>query len=785
MLSDQFAHDFIFEESGQILQGIEGGLNEIALKTSAIQRVRGLSFDLDVKDFHPAFKEVYADYLGLVMPELGLTQTSSEGNMHGRVLFSESVSVENAKQYHGFLKDFLLSDGSSSFTMLYRVPGALNSKYDDFVVKELKPPEEIDSKHLKDLLAPVEGEDLPRWYQKSFRALFAVAKLDGQPYWLEGRKNGICPIHGTGANSNQCTYELEYARCFCWGNCKTAGSDSPKLIAFPQILQKLVFNCDMSGRFPMADTDGDTLFWTPDSEEKINELIQRLSDTKQYVRFGDVLCRIFDGRLVPLDGVSPASIGRGWSTSLDVKIYNPRTANADRYNFKAAEVENVLSIYFHRFPPLKNRLNRSVLKDDFTWSRMGLDGDYFTQNPIRSLTGKAGDYPHLNYLLGMWNFKSKVDQTNTVAMLLDRIFTGISKFNGKHLVTIVSGNQQGVGKTELAKCVLHLAQGETTAELKEHEVKKGDFERQILPKIKGAPVSAILVDNVTGGVGGVFDSSNLVSMMTSQRLALRIFHSQRLFNLPNNFQWIITTNGANYSDDLIERSILIEIFHAGKPRYGKTTPLEYVIAHSEEFHAEIKAMYNYWVTQGKPKFELARRNHEYFTLLNSILTANGYEGFDTNRKILDEASSDLDTELLREVFAVWKDQGDSNSSGIRSSKIVPCLSPLVQSRVCGEGSDRSQSTKLGHRLGNLAGRDIRVEGTFQRLMLSKKSNASHFFFEEINQGPTVSSSLKPETEVMEKPDATVGSEEPEVVKDGAEDPGGTYNLGSNIDDIFD
>jgi len=149
MLSDRFAHDFWYEEDGQLLQGAEGKLSEIALGTSAIQRVQGLSFDLDVKDFHPAFKEVYVDYLELMMPELGLIQTSPKGDMHGRVLFSESVSVENGKQYHRSLKDLLLADGSSAFTMSYRVPGSLNSKYDDFVVQELRPPQKLDSKHLK------------------------------------------------------------------------------------------------------------------------------------------------------------------------------------------------------------------------------------------------------------------------------------------------------------------------------------------------------------------------------------------------------------------------------------------------------------------------------------------------------------------------------------------------------------------------------------------------------------------------------------------------------------
>ena len=103
MLSDRFAHDFRYEEDGRILQGAKGELSDVALKTSAIQKVLGLSFDLDLKDFYSPFGKFYADYLGVVMPELGLIQTSPAGDMHGLVRFKKPVSVANAKKYYCFL----------------------------------------------------------------------------------------------------------------------------------------------------------------------------------------------------------------------------------------------------------------------------------------------------------------------------------------------------------------------------------------------------------------------------------------------------------------------------------------------------------------------------------------------------------------------------------------------------------------------------------------------------------------------------------------------------------
>ena len=98
MLKDKFAHDFVYERNDQILQGAEGELSEIALKVSSVQQVSGLSFDLDIKDFHPPFKSCYVEYLKLAMPELGLLQTSPGGDMHGRLLFEKPISVEKSKK---------------------------------------------------------------------------------------------------------------------------------------------------------------------------------------------------------------------------------------------------------------------------------------------------------------------------------------------------------------------------------------------------------------------------------------------------------------------------------------------------------------------------------------------------------------------------------------------------------------------------------------------------------------------------------------------------------------
>jgi len=228
----------------------------------------------------------------------------------------------------------------------------------------------------------------------------------------------------------------------------------------------------------------------------------------------------------------------------------------------------------------------------------------------------------------------------------------------------------------------------------------------------------------------------------------------------------------------------VEIYHLGKPKYGQATPLKYVIENSQQLHSEIKSLYGYWVAQGKPRLRLDRRNYEYFTLINSILTVNGYQGFDSNRRILNEASSDPDTELLRELYIIWKEEA-ANSRGIKASEIIPHLSQQVQIRVCGEGSERSQSTMLGRKLGNLVGRDIQIEEEVQRLMLRKKNNASHFFFEQVHQDATASRTTASEAESMEEHEASFDEQELEVANDGDGELKRPYPLGNDINEIFD
>ncbi len=92
---------------------------------------------------------------------------------------------------------------------------------------------------------------------------------------------------------------------------------------------------------------------------------------------------------------------------------------------------------------------------------------------------------------------------------------------------------------------------------------------------------------------------------------------------------------------------------------------------------------------------------------------------------------------------------------------------------------------LGRKLGNLVGRDIQIEEKVQQLVLHKKNNANHFFFEEINQGPTVSSPLTPETKALEEQESPFDEEELKVANDEDEGLEQPYPLGNDINEIFD
>ena len=715
------------------------------------------------------------------------------GNLHGYLLFQESISIRQALKYHQFLRDYLFADGASSFTMARRQAGSINSKHgDEFEVRELKSASKISHQDL-DLLQQTEKEEnssIPRWLEQSFRALFQLLSLDGQPYWREGRTNGICPIHGSGNNPNQAAYHPTTARVVCFGDCRQ-GQDSPKSISYRQILEKLVFKVDLSNRFQLANLEGGILIWQANSNQKKQELVQRLSDSQEYVRMGRQLFKVSQGEMISLADCSPRAIGEIWATSIPVSRFNPQTGELTPYQFNAAEVESILLDHIKLFPEVSYRLHRSALNQQRQWTSVGLEGAYFTYRSISAEIPVPGQYPILQSLLNMWNWKTEADRTNAVATLLNRIFTAVSDFDGKHLATIISGNQQGVGKTEFANCVLMLAQGSTNALLTEQEVVKGDFERSLAPKIKDQSVSAFLVDNVVGGRDGKFNSTNIVPMITNKRLAIRLFHSQNQLDLPNNFQWLMTTNGAHYSKDLIERSILVEIQYDGDPirRQSDTSPLQLVEENIERLHAEMKGLYLNWVDQGSRQHRLDGRNAEFFTLMNSILVTNGFYSFDGNRHILRQSTADSETDLLYEVISIMSQDISSPLASTRqsASRILESLEESTKSLYCGIGSRKSQQTKLGKYLTRLVGREIPFEGKTYRFNLVQVSKGNKYFFQEAQEIDVKNTERKDYlTPVVAPEDHPPNSNQDKQIAEVAEEVSTeSISLGGSLDEIFD
>ena len=788
-LPDQFEHDFSYEANGQLCNGAQGTLTEIAIQAGQIKAVFGLNFDLDIKDFYPSFAQHYQPYLALVCPQLGLIQTSATGNLHGYLLFQESITSQRARKYHRFLKDFLFADGASSFTMARRQPGSINSKHGDgFVVQELQTASKISQLEIDLLRLPAqeEGSALPRWLERSFRALFQLLSLDGQPYWREGRTNGICPIHGSGNNPNQAAYHPATASIACFGDCRQ-GQDSPQSISYRQILEELVFNSDLSDRFQLADSADGPLIWQPNSSQKNQELVQRLSASQEYVRMGRQLFKICQGEMISLADYSAQAIGKSWATSITVRRYDAKTGDLTPYHFTAAEVESILLNHIKSFPEVRYRLHRSALNQQQQWTPGGLDGAYFTTRGIQAEIPAAGQCPLLQSLLDMWSWKTQADRTNAAATLLNRIFSAVSDFDGKHLVTIISGNQQGVGKTEFANCVLMLAQGSTNALLTEQEVVKGDFERSLVPKIKDQAVSALLVDNVVGGRDGKFNSTNIVPLITNKRLAGRLFHSQNQLNLPNNFQWLLTTNGASYSKDLIERSILVEIQYVGDPirRQSNGSPLQLVEENIEPLQAELKGLYLHWIELGGPEHRLAGRNPEFFSLMNSILVSNGFHSFDANRNTLRQSSADAETDLLYELISIITSGIISPLAQIKSSasQLVDGLEESTKFQYCGAGSRRSQETKLGKCLTRLVGREIWWEGKTYRFNSGKVNNGHKFFFQQVEiKDPEEEDHFLAPTLVANQAQTLTESSQPELV---AEEETEQFSLGGDLNEIFD
>ncbi len=184
----------------------------------------------------------------------------------------------------------------------------------------------------------------------------------------------------------------------------------------------------------------------------------------------------------------------------------------------------------------------------------------------------------------------------------------------------------------------------------------------------------------------------------------RLLGQIKMFTVPNNAVWIMTANNPRLSRELARRCVSIRIDpRTDRPwlrsQFRHPDLPDWIRANRGQLiHAALTLIQN-WIAQGQAPGSTRLGSFERWSeTMGGILAAAGIPGFLGNLEAL-YATADAEGTMWRDFVAAWweahKDQP------VRVSELAElCTKGEFMAQVLGDGTDRSQSTRLGKALQN-------------------------------------------------------------------------------------
>jgi len=331
--------------------------------------------------------------------------------------------------------------------------------------------------------------------------------------------------------------------------------------------------------------------------------------------------------------------------------------------------------------------------------------------------------PGLCGLLKDFCFDTPTDLVNIVAMLLTGLLMNHLVAAGKP-VLVINGNQKGIGKTLLA-IVLGIILDGSDPPLIHYTEDEDELGKRLGARIKPeAPFSVLFFDNRKGSIGG----SLLESLALAPRVNVRMLGHNLDISRANDFLWIFTANHARATDDMTQRSVLVQLHYEGDPkkRFTGTTIEEealkrYAREHRNQIVGELLGMVIRWREAGKPLGTQEHRCKRWAELIGGILHVAGLDEFLSNQ---DEVIAELDEDLQELVtltehlvsinkIGYFTDNGavvHPNEFGKKSQEWLPIFRDvrLRQAELTAAGAERAQAAIVGKFFSSRIGRVVPV-----------------------------------------------------------------------------
>lgn len=373
-----------------------------------------------------------------------------------------------------------------------------------------------------------------------------------------------------------------------------------------------------------------------------------------------------------------------------------------------------------RLPEIRIFTRNPVFTEDWRLAPPGFDpttGIYYAGQAIQPRIETA----FLDTLLSEFCWKSNGDRTNYIAMLLTAVLA--PRFVGSKPGAIFNGNQSNLGKTILAQIIAIIRDG-GEVRTATYNTNDEEFEKRLGSLVRSG-ATTIIIDNAKNASGrnATISSACLERSITDSILSFRLLSESADITCENSHIFCITANAPEASRDLINRCVVINLFHEGDPTHRTfeiPDPEGYAKEHRLEILGELLGMVERWKAAKMPHSDKESRFNKrgWAQIIGGILQACDDPDFMENA---DEAAEEFDStraavaefiEILANVRA---------ADGWSSKQLVWAADQheLLKEEL-GSGSDRSRSTRMGKLLSRFAAMS---EEHAERFKISKERTA--------------------------------------------------------------
>ncbi|MCC6363126.1 MAG: hypothetical protein IT165_06345 [Bryobacterales bacterium] len=271
---------------------------------------------------------------------------------------------------------------------------------------------------------------------------------------------------------------------------------------------------------------------------------------------------------------------------------------------------------------------------------------------------------------------------------------------------LIEAPTMGSGKGLLANLISIVATG-AVCEARTLPESEDEVRKMVTAELmKGRPI--ILLDNANDR--RQLYSSALASVLTSIRWTDRKLGQSAMASVPNSALWMMTANNPNLHLELTRRCIRLRIDPRVDRPWKRTSFKHPEIAtwakeNRSALVAAILTLIRAWMIAGKPLDRARLGSFERWSaVMGGILSVAGIPGFLANLEQLYEAA-DVEGQAWREFTAAWWEAFRDGPKKVSELNQF-CEDRELMLRLRGDGSARSQQTRLGSALGSVRDRSF-------------------------------------------------------------------------------